>query len=263
MSRWLAAMATATALLLVGGCATSGATAGSASAMESAGDGDQTLTVFAAASLRGTFTELGQRFETDHPGTEVTFGFGGSADLVTQLQQGAPADVFASADTTNMDRAARDDLVAGAPVIFATNALEIAVPPDNPTQVTSFADLAKPEVRLVVCAPQVPCGSATERVAQATGVELHPVSEENSVTDVLNKVTSGEADAGVVYTTDVQAAGPRITGIAFPESDSAVNAYPIAVLSDSDSAALAQQFVELVTGEEGRQVLRVAGFGEP
>lgn len=262
MNRRRALTAAATALLLAGaGCSTTAVPSGSARG--SAPATTQTLTVFAAASLKNTFTELGSRFEAAHAGTTVTFSFGGSSDLVTQLQQGAPGDVFASADTTTMDKATADDLVQGDPVTFASNTLEIAVPPDNPAGITSFADLAKNGVTVVVCAPQVPCGAATQKVETAARVDIAPVSEENSVTDVLNKVTSGEADAGLVYTTDVRGAGDKVTGIAFPEAVEAVNSYPIAVLSGSDEAELAQQFVDLVTGTDGQQVLAAAGFGKP
>ncbi|HEU4546243.1 MAG TPA: molybdate ABC transporter substrate-binding protein, partial [Microlunatus sp.] len=175
----------------------------------------------------------------------------------------APGDVFASADTTNMDKATADDLVEGRPVDFASNTLEIAVPPDNPASITSFADLAEDGVKVVVCAPQVPCGSATQKVEAVTGVDLTPVSEESSVTDVLNKVTSGEADAGLVYKTDVQTAGDKVLGVPFPESSGAVNVYPIAVLAGGENAELAREFVDLVTGSAGRQVLADAGFGRP
>ncbi len=232
-------------------------------ASESASASGQTLTVFAAASLKGTFTTLGQQFESTHPGTKVTFSFAGSSDLVTQLQQGAPADVFASADTNNMTKATAADLVAGSPVSFATNTLEIAVPPDNPAKVTSFADLSKPGVKLVVCAPQVPCGAAAQKIETATNTTLKPVSEENAVTDVLGKVESGEADAGLVYVTDVKGAGDKVKGITFEESRQAVNTYPIAALSASKNADLAGQFVQLVTGTEGQQVLAAAGFAKP
>lgn len=250
----------AAALLLVGAGCSSAAGPGGASEPS---DDRQTLTVYAAASLKTTFTELGSRFEAAHAGTTVAFSFGGSSDLVTQLQQGAPADVFAAADTATMTKATDDDLVQGAPVTFASNTLEIAVPPDNPAAIRSFADLARSGVRVVVCAPQVPCGSATQKVEKATGSDLSPVSEENSVTDVLNKVTSGEADAGLVYATDVKGAGAKVTGIAFPESAQAVNVYPIAVLAGSRDAGLAREFVDLVTGTEGQQVLADAGFGKP
>ena len=261
----LSLVATAASLVLLAGCGggTSAPGAGpSASGSGSAGGG-QTLTVFAAASLKSTFTTLGQRFESAHPGTKVTFSFAGSSDLVTQLQQGAPADVFASADTTTMTKVVTAGLVAGSPASFATNTLEIAVPPDNPAGVTSFADLSKPGVRLVVCAPQVPCGAAAQKIETATNTTLKPVSEENAVTDVLGKVTSGEADAGLVYVTDVKGAGDKVKGIPFDESKQAVNTYPIAALSGSRNADLAGQFVQLVTGSDGQQVLSDAGFAKP
>jgi molybdate transport system substrate-binding protein len=223
----------------------------------------QTLTVFAAASLKSTFTTIGEQFKAGHPGVTVTFSFAGSSDLVTQIQSGAPADVFASADTKNMDKATADNLVDGTPVDFASNTLQIAVPPDNPAVIASLQDLTKPGVKLVVCAPQVPCGSATQKVATASGVALKPVSEEASVTDVLNKVTSGEADAGLVYVTDVEGADGLVTGVSFPESKEAVNTYPIATLAASKNKGLAQQFVAAVTGPEGQRVLADAGFAKP
>ena len=221
------------------------------------------LTVFAAASLKGTFTTLGTTFEAQHPGTTVAFSFAGSSDLVTQLQQGAPVDVFASADTTNMQKAVDDRLVAGSPVDFATNTLEIAVPPDNPAGIASFADLTRSGVKVVVCAPQVPCGAAAAKIEKATATDIKPVSEENAVTDVLGKVTSGEADAGLVYVTDVRAAGDQVKGIPFTESGQAVNTYPIAALTSSNQSELAGQFVALVKGSEGQQALAAAGFGKP
>jgi molybdate transport system substrate-binding protein len=238
-----------------GVASTSAPAAGSASG--------EALTVFAAASLKGTFTTLGQQFEAAHPGTKVTFSFAGSSDLVTQLQQGAPADVFASADTANMAKATADNLVAGTPVNFATNTLEIAVPPDNPAKITSFADLTRSGVKVVVCAAQVPCGAAAAKIEKATNTVIKPVSEENAVTDVLGKVESGEADAGLVYVTDVQGAADKVKGIAFEESRQAVNTYPIAALTASKNADLAGQFVQLVTGTEGQQVLADAGFAKP
>jgi molybdate transport system substrate-binding protein len=251
---------------LLAGCgsaATPAGSAGSTRASSTPAAGQQTLTVFAAASLKGTFSTLGQQFEAAHAGTRVSFSFGGSADLVTQLQQGAPGDVFASADTKNMDKASADGLIHGTPVNFATNTLEIAVPPGNPAKITSFADLAKPGVKVVVCAPEVPCGAATQKVEAETKVPLLPVSEENAVTDVLGKVQSGEADAGLVYVTDVKGAAGKVTGVPFPEASAAVNTYPIAALAGSKNAALADQFVALVTGPDGRQVLSAAGLARP
>lgn len=222
------------------------------------------ITVFAAAALKKAFTEIGERFKTDNPGDDVEFSFAGSSDLVTQLTQGAPADVFASADTNNMDKvAAAAGLLAGDPTNFATNTLSIAVAPGNPKKITSFKDLTQPGLAVVVCAPQVPCGAATQKVEQATGVTLQPVSEESQVTDVLNKVESGQADAGVVYVTDVRGAGDRVTGVPFPESAGAVNTYPIAVLKQSKHPELARKFVDLVTGEAGQKILAADGFARP
>ena len=225
------------------------------------GGSTDTLTVYAASSLTAAFGEIAQDFEADHDGVEVKLSFGGSSDLVTQIQNGAPADVFASADTATMDELVADGLTAADPQDFATNTLEIAVPPGNPAGISSFADLAKPGVQLVVCAPEVPCGAAAQQVADDAGVTLEPVSEEQSVTDVLGKVTSGEADAGLVYVTDVQAAGDDVEGITFPESAGVVNTYPIAPVKGAGD--LAQQFVEFVLGDTGQQVLADAGFGKP
>ena len=222
-----------------------------------------TLTVFAAASLKATFTKVAAGFEAKNPGTKVNLNFAGSSDLVTQIAQGAPADVFASADMKNMAKLSDAKLIDGTPTNFATNVLEIAVPPSNPASISSFADLAKPGVKVVVCAPQVPCGSATETIEKAAGTTLTPVSEESSVTDVLGKVTSGEADAGLVYVTDVKAAGDKVKGIPFSESGQAVNTYPIATVGTSKTKELARAFIATVTGSEGKQVLNDAGFGTP
>jgi molybdate transport system substrate-binding protein len=222
-----------------------------------------TITVFAAASLKATFTKLVSDFEAKNPGTKITLNFAGSSDLVTQITQGAPADVFASADTKNMTKLSDAKLIDGTASNFATNVLEIAVPPSNPASIGSFADLAKPGVKVVACAPQVPCGAATDKVEQATGTTLTPVSEESSVTDVLGKVTSGEADAGLVYVTDVKTAGDKVKGIPFAESDKAVNTYPIAAVGTSKNNGLAAAFIATVNGSEGRKVLTDAGFGTP
>lgn len=223
----------------------------------------ETIVVFAAASLRAPFTEIGDQFEQANRDVSVQFSFAGSSDLVTQLTQGARADVFASADVTNMDKAVDAGLVAGEPLNFASNTLTIAVAPGNPEGIASLRDLTRPDTAVVVCAPQVPCGAATRRVEEAAGVDLSPVSEESSVTDVLNKVTSGQADAGLVYVTDAIDAGDKISAVPFPESKGAINTYPIAALKESEKLALARAFVEAVTGEPGQRVLGAAGFGTP
>ena len=267
-------LAAAALALALAGCA--GSTGGGSTGAGSTGGAETTaspgagstlsgsITVFAAASLKGTFTELADEFEAAHPGTSVELTFAGSSDLVTQITEGAPADVFASADEKNMAKLTDAGLVdAGAPVDFATNVLTIAVPPGDPAGVAGFADLADPALKVVVCAPQVPCGAATTKVEEATGVTLTPVSEESSVTDVLGKVTSGEADAGLVYVTDVIAAGDAVEGVAFPESSEAVNTYPIATVGASSQKELADAIVGFVTGEVGQGVLQAAGFGAP
>ncbi|QZH67572.1 molybdate ABC transporter substrate-binding protein [Mycolicibacterium farcinogenes] len=247
------ALSVVAATALIAGCDSAGSTTAEG----------ESITVFAAASLKSAFTEIGEQFETDNPGSSVEFSFAGSSDLVTQLTQGADADVFASADVRNMDRAVAAGLVEGAPVDFASNTLTIVVAPGNPKGIKSFADLTKPGVSVVVCAPPVPCGGATEKVEKATGVTLAPVSEETSVTDVLGKVTSGQADAGLVYLTDAAGAKDKVASVAVPEAAQAVNTYPIAVLKDSGHAQLAQRFVELVTGEAGQKALAKAGFAKP
>lgn len=250
----------ATALAVLAGCG--GADAGGA-----AEDGGQaeggTLTVFAAASLTGTFQELEQKFEAAHPGTDVTLNFAGSSTLAQQINQGAPADVFASADEKNMTKVTDAGNQQGEPQVFATNTLQIAVAPQNPKGVAALPDLARPDLRTVVCAPQVPCGSAAEKVEQAAGVDIAPVSEEQDVKAVLQKVTTGNADAGLVYKTDVAASGGQAQGVDFPQATEAVNPYPITVLKNAQNPEAAREWVEFVTGDEGRQVLEAAGFGAP
>lgn len=217
--------------------------------------------MFAAASLTKTFTALGKAFEAEHPGTTIVFSFAGSSDLVTQITGGAPADVFASADEANMTKLTDQDLIDGAPELFATNVLQIAVPAGNPAGVTSLEDLADPSITTVVCAPQVPCGAATERVEAAAGVTIPAVSEESSVTDVLGKVTSGQADAGLVYVTDVVGSSGAVEGVDFPESADAVNTYPIGLVADASNTEVAQAFIDYVLSAEGQEVLADAGFG--
>ncbi len=221
------------------------------------------IVVFGAASLKSAFTRIGQRFKADNPGAGVEFEFAGSSELATQLTQGAAADVFASADTAQMDKVAKAGLLAGDPQNFASNTLVIVTSPGNPKRIGSFADLAGPGLDLVICQQPVPCGSATRRVEDSTGVHLHPVSEEPSVTDVLNKVTSGQADAGLVYVTDAKSAGSKVSTVEFPEAAGAVNVYPIAVLKKAAHPTPAQRFVALVTSETGRDILAQSGFAKP
>lgn len=219
----------------------------------------KTLTVFAAASLNEVFVDIAEEFEAGHEGVTVKFSFAGSSDLVSQLEAGAPAHVFASANEKQMERAVELDVVKGESHLFASNTLALVTPADNPAAITSLADAATSS--LVVCAPQVPCGSATQKMAEAAGIELKPVSEENSVTDVLGKVTSGQADAGLVYVTDAVRAGDGVLVIDIPETDSVVNHYPISAVAAEDE--LAQDFVDFVLSGPSQEKLRDAGFGSP
>ncbi|MES2170141.1 MAG: molybdate ABC transporter substrate-binding protein [Actinomycetota bacterium] len=224
-----------------------------------------TIQVYGAASLTAAFTTLAIDFEKANPGVTVLNTFNGSSTLVTQIQNGAPADVFASADTANMDKLTAAGLISGTPSIFATNTLEIAVPKGNPAKITDFADLAKPGVKTVICAASVPCGAAALSLEQLSGVTITPVSQELAVTGVLAKVSSGEADAGLVYVTDVQGALPagKIQGVTFAESSKVVNQYPIAALKSSKNAAAAQAFVKYITGKAGQALLKADGFAKP
>lgn len=220
---------------------------------------ERTLTVFAAASLNQTFTEIADRFEGEHDGVEVRLSFGGSSDLAAQILEGAPSDVFAAADERTMARVTGASADALAPEIVATNTLQIAASPDG--SVASADDLTDPGTKVVVCAPQVPCGAATRVLLAKNGLRISAVSEEQSVTDVLGKVTSGEADAGIVYRTDVVAAGSSVRGVDVPGADEVVNRYPAAALDPRDD--LAAEFVAFVSGPEGRRILSEAGFGAP
>lgn len=219
--------------------------------------------VFAAASLKPAFTRLGQQFTAENPGSGVEFEFAGSSELATQLTQGATADVFASADTAQMDTVSKAGLLRGVARNFASNTLVIVTAPGNPKKIGSFADLARPGLNVVTCQRPVPCGAAAQRVEDSTGVRLNPVSEELSVTDALNKVTSGQADAALVYVTDAKAAGSKVATVPFPEAAGAVNVYPLAVLKQAAHPTQAQKFVDLVTSPAGQQILAQAGFAKP
>ena len=260
IAKRMAAMACAVSMVALAGCAGTSEQAGDAA---SSSGQETTLRVSAAASLTHSFDELARTFEAAHPGVKVSMNYGGSSGLVQQLTEGAPADVFASADRKNMQNLTDAGLAAGEPTVFATNVLTLAVPADNPADITSFRDVVDKDVKLVTCAPEVPCGSATQKIEKANGVTLHPVSQENAVTDVLGKVTSGQADAGIVYVTDAKSAGDRVRTVEIPRTDQAVNTYPVVALKDSAEPELARQFVDLVTGDEGRKVLEDAGFGAP
>lgn len=257
--RRIGMLAAVVSTVLAAGLAGCGSTSPSAQPSQTSGK----VVVFAAASLKPAFTQLAQQFKTQNPGVGVDFEFAGSSDLATQLTQGATADVFASADTAQMDTVSRAGLLSGDPTNFASNTLVIVTAPGNPKHIGSFADLAGPGLTVVTCQQPVPCGAATRRVEDSTGVRLNPVSEEPSVTDALNKVTSGQADAALVYVTDAKNAGGKVATVAFPEAARAVNVYPIGVLKKAPLGTQAHKFVDLVTSPTGQQVLAQAGFAKP
>jgi molybdate transport system substrate-binding protein len=235
----------------------------SAAASSSGGELSGTLNVFAAASLTDVFTGLGDQLMQENPDLDITFNFAGSSALATQLTQGAPADVFASANETQMKVVTDAGLQGGDPQIFTENVLEIAVPKGNPAGVTGLADFANPDLTLAVCAPDVPCGAAAQDVFEKAGIDAKPDTEEEDVKAALTKVELGEVDAALVYTTDVIAAGDKVEGIEFPEAEEAINRYPICTLKDAANPDAAQAFVDLVLSDAGRKALEDAGFRAP
>ncbi|WP_410786192.1 molybdate ABC transporter substrate-binding protein [Kribbella sp. C-35] len=218
-----------------------------------------TVNVFAAASLTGTFTQLGKDFEAAHPGVKVTFNFAGSSALAKQINSGAPADVFASAAPKNMD----DVTDKGTPTNFVKNTLEIAVPKGNPGKITGIKDFADKDKKIAICAAQVPCGAAAAKVFAAVGITAQPDSLEQDVKAALTKVSLGEVDAALVYKTDVLSAKDKVEGIEFPESSKAVNEYPIATLTKAPNPDGAKTFVDYVLSDKGKAVLTAAGFDAP
>ncbi|WP_448752246.1 molybdate ABC transporter substrate-binding protein [Actinomyces naeslundii] len=239
-----------------------GAASGAASPGASAGAEKATgkVTVLAAASLQGAFEEIEKTVEKDNPGLDITFDFQGSQDLVASLAGGNSADVLATANNSTMKDAADQKLV-GDQTEFATNVLTLIVPKGNPKNITGL-DSSLDGANLVICAPEVPCGEATKKLAAALGVTLNPVSEEQKVTDVRGKVESGEADAGIVYTTDAAAAKDKADKIDIPDGG-VVNHYPIAQTATPENAAGAKVFIDAVTGKTGQDVLAKYGFGKP
>jgi molybdate transport system substrate-binding protein len=220
------------------------------------------ITVFAAASLTETFTELGKQFEAANPGAKVTFSFGPSSGLAEQINNGAPADVFASASPKNMDQVVSAG-GASDPKVFATNEMQIATPPNNPAKITSVNDLAKSSVKTALCQPQVPCGSVAQQVFTNAKITVKPVTLEPDVKSVLSKVQLGEVDAGMVYVTDVKAAGDKVKGVPIADDVNASTDYPITALTKSGNAAVASAFEDLVLSPAGESVLTAAGFSQP
>jgi len=220
------------------------------------------ITVFAAASLNAAYSAVGKEFEKSHPGTMVTFTFGGSSTLISQIQQGAIGDVFASADQPNMQKLIDAGLTAESPIVFARNDLEIVVGNGNPKHINSLADLGRSGLVVVLCAPAVPCGRYADQALQKAGVTVKPASQETDVKAVLSKVALGEADAGIVYVTDVKAAGAGVEGVAISPALNVVAEYPIVILKDSQNRALARAFVSYVL-TDARPILARYGFTSP
>lgn len=221
------------------------------------------LTVFAAASVTDAFTDIGEAFEAEHPASSVTFNFAASSELAGQILEGAPADVYVSADLANMERLTADDATDGQPVVFATNRAEIIVEPGNPLGISDVEDLATMDLILVACAPEVPCGTYASQVFDNAGVDADVDSFEANVKAVVTKVTLGEADAGIAYATDVLAAGDTAEGVRIPDDINVVADYPIAVTSEATNPQLARDFVDFVTGTDGQSILTDYGFSAP
>lgn len=266
MTRWARTIAILiaaplAAVVLLAGCASSQPAASSATTTHTdalAGD----LTIYAAASLTASFNDLAKQFHALHPHVTVKpIDYDGSSTLATQLQQGAPADVFASADQANMKKVS--SLIAGTSTVFASNTLEIAVEPHNPKKVRNLADLAAADLKVVLCAPQVPCGTASHKLLEADGIAVRPVSEEQNVSAVVTKVKAGEADAGLVYVTDIAAAAGAVDGVRIPDADKAVNEYPIAAMKAAPNPVAAKAFTTFVLSKAGQKVLAKYGFGAP
>jgi molybdate transport system substrate-binding protein len=260
----LATVAAVASLALAAACGSGGDTSsGSGSSPATPRSGASgTVTVFAAASLTESFTTLGRQFEAAHPGTTVKFNFGASSSLAENITQGAPADVFASASPKNMRQVVDADGASDSKT-FARNLMQIAVPPDNPADVTEVTDLARSNVKVALCQPQVPCGAVAQQVFKNANITVKPVTQGADVKAVLTTVQLGEVDAGMVYRTDVRAAGTKVKGIEIPADQNASTSYPIAALTEAPNPAGAAAFVDYVLSPDGEKVLEQAGFAAP
>jgi molybdate transport system substrate-binding protein len=263
MTRCAGVLVVVLALVSCGGRSplTESPTPASGSASTAAPSG--TITIFAAASLTEAFGRLGDELTRLDPGTRYIFNFGSSSTLATQIVNGAPADVFASADEANLQKVVDAMLARGSSSIFATNRLQIAVAPGNPKRISSLADLARRDLVVVLAAPSVPAGKYALDALGKAGVALAPASQEVDVRAVLNKVALGEADAGIVYVTDVRSAAERVTGVDIPEQQQVIARYPIATLKDTRNQRLSDLFVEFLLGPDGQGVLGTFGFTSP
>jgi molybdate transport system substrate-binding protein len=266
MFRWriksLAGAGAAGLALALAACSSSppATTAAAGSSPSGAAKPSGTVVVFAATSLTDAFNKIATQFEAANPGVSVKFNYNGSSSLATQITQGAPADVFASAAPGNMTTVTDKNLTTGAPKDFASNEAEILVAKGNPSHINSVKDLANSALKVVVCAPQVPCGVVASQVFKNAGVTVKPVSEEQNVGGVVTKVTLGEADAGIVYVTDAMANEAKATGVPIPASENATTQYPIAEVKDAPNAKGAAAFISYVLSTPGQQVLKSFGF---
>src|ERR1700736_445069 len=247
----------AAAGLLLAGCGGSSQPAGPSAAALSG-----SIIVFAASSLTAAFGTIGGNFQKAYPATTVHFSFAGSSTLVAQIQQGAIGDIFASADQPNMQKLVNAGLTSGSPSIFVRNKLQIVVPAGNPKHLSGLSDLGRSGLIVVLCAPAVPCGRYAAQALQKANVSVKPASEESDVKAVLTKVALGEADAGIVYVTDVKAAGTAVEGVAVPAAVNVVAEYPIVILKDSQNRPLARAFISYVL-TDGRRILARYGFTSP
>ncbi len=223
----------------------------------------RTITVLAAASLTAAFQSAGSAFTRANPSMRAEFNFAGSSTLVTQIQEGAPVDVFAAADQPNMQKLIDGGLVAGSPQVFATNRLQIVVQGGNPKSINGLQDLARPGLVLVLCGPTVPCGRYAAQALQKAGVHVAPASQEADVKAVVSKVALGEADAGIVYVTDITAGGKAVQGISIPDDQNVLASYPIAVLTAARDRGAARAFVDFILSPNGQRILASFGFGGP
>lgn len=221
------------------------------------------IVVFAASSLTEAFTTMGDAFTAQNPDARVTFNFAGSGDLVTQIGQGAPADLFVSADDANMAKLTDAGDNAGQPVSIAKNTFEIIVEPGNPKGITGLADLGNPDLVVVLCADTVPCGKGAAKVLANAGVTVTPKSYEDKVKGVVTKVTTGEADAGIVFATDVRAAGDKAAGVAIPADVNVISNYPMVVTKDAPNRSGAAAFLAFATSDAGQAILARYGFLAP
>jgi molybdate transport system substrate-binding protein len=256
--RRFAVVAAGVVAVAVAGCSSSSTSPSASSSSPATG----TITVFAAASLMDTFTQIGKQFEAAHKGDTVKFSFGPSSGLSTQITSGAPADVFASAAPAPMDTVVKAG-DASSPQDFAKNTMEVAVPPSNPAKVTSVNDLAKPSVKVAVCQAQVPCGVVAAQVFKNVGITVKPVTEATDVSSVVTAVETGNVDAGMVYVTNVLSEGSKLKGIPIPANENASTLYPIATIKGSKHESIAKEFVDYVLSPAGQQVLTAAGFEKP